>query len=38
MSLDPVATNPDNDTVVFVELKEPGAGNPAPGEIGPQSS
>lgn len=38
MSLDPVATNPDNYTVVFVELKEPGSGNPARGEIGPESS
>lgn len=29
----------DSEThVLFVELKEPGAGNPARGEIGPQSS
>ena len=29
----------DSEThVLFVELKEPGSGTPAPGEIGPQSS
>lgn len=35
MTLDPIATNPDHYSVIFVELKDSAASPPSAGALGP---